>query len=179
MPDHAQNQGEPLKEFVLRRGKAIALGCLGVGLLGFVGTIAAIGFLYQLSHDLEGIRVSVDAPLDVTFGDTFGLVVTVTNQRDELLTLSYIDIADEYLAGFVVVSVDPIEESVEHIPLDNSMSYTFNAGIPTGGTRVFTFNLRAEDTGSFRGHVHVVADLRFTSLVAQTVVSQAAEQPTI
>jgi hypothetical protein len=163
----------------MNAGKAIALGCVGVGLLGFVGLVAVFGFLYHVSQDPEGIAISVDAPLDVAVGDTFSLVVTVTNEREgENVTLSDIDIADEYLAGFVVLTVDPAEESSMHIPLDNSMSYTFNTEVPAGGSKAFTFNLRAQEAGVFRGQIDATEGMRFTSTVAQTVVNEAAERPT-
>ena len=160
-------------------GKAIALGCVvAVALTGLVGVVTVGGFLYHVSQDPVGVAVSVDVPLDVTVGETFPLVVTVTNEREgETLSMNDIDIAEEYLAGFIVVSTDPVEKSSMHIPLDNTMSYTHDVDIAPGESRDFTFNLRAEETGVFRGEVDVTEGMRFTSTVAQTVVGDVAEQP--
>lgn len=161
----------------MNAGKAIALGCVIVAVIGFLGTAALVGFLYHISQDPEGVAVAVDAPLEVSVGDTFDLVVTVTNQREShTLHMSDIDIADEYLAGFVVVSVDPVEKSNMHVPLDNSMSYSFDEEIPPGESKSFTFHLRAQDPGVFRGDVDVTEGMRFTSTVAQTAVNEASTQ---
>ncbi len=161
----------------MNAGKAIALGCVGIALIGFAGMAVMVGFFYHISQDPEGVAVSVDAPLEVGVGDTFDLVVTVTNQREsDVLHMSDLDIADEYLAGFVVVSVDPVEKSNMHVPLDNSMSYTFDEEIPRGESKSFTFHLRAQEPGVFRGDVDVTEGLRFTSTVAQTAVKETSAQ---
>lgn len=65
-----------------------------------------------------------------------------------------------------------------HIPLDNSMSYTFNTELAPGTSKTFTFNLRAQETGIFRGEVDVTQGMQFTSAVAQTVVGEAGAPST-
>lgn len=162
----------------MNAGKAIAIGCLAVALVALAGMLTVGAFLYHVAQDPEGIAITVDAPLDVALGDTFPLAVTVTNVREgQPVTMNDIDIADEYLAGFVVISVDPAEQSSMHIPLDNSMSYTFNTELAPGDSKTVTFNLRAQETGVFRGEVDVTQGMQFTSAVAQTVVGEAISQP--
>ncbi len=163
----------------MNASKAIAIGCLAVALVALMGMLGLGAFLYHIAQDPEGIAIAVDAPLDVALDETFPLVVTVTNTREgQTVTINDVDIADEYLAGFVVVSVDPAEQSSMHIPLDNSMSYTFNTELAPGTSKTFTFNLRAQETGIFRGEVDVTQGMQFTSAVAQTVVAEAGAQST-
>lgn len=46
-----------------------------------------------------------------------------------------------------------------------------------GESKTFTFNLRAHETGVFRGEVDVTEGMQFTSAVAQTEVGEASAQP--
>lgn len=107
----------------MNASKIFAIGCLAVALVGAAGMLVVFAFLYHVAQDPEGIAIAVDVPLNVTVGDTFPLAVTVSNLRDgKAATINDVDIADEYLAGFVVVSVEPVEKTNSHIPLDNTMS---------------------------------------------------------
>ena len=153
--------------------KAVLIGCgiaLGLGLLFLV--LVFVGFVYVIG-DPPGVNAHVDVPLDVRVGATLDLVVTVTNVRSgKGLSLSSIDLSDEYLAGFTVLQVDPPAQSSMHIPLDNSQSFTFDAQVPPGESRQFTFSLRAEKPGIYRGDVDVCEGARFVTTMAQTVVRE-------
>ncbi|MBN1588070.1 MAG: hypothetical protein JW888_00985 [Pirellulales bacterium] len=153
--------------------KVLLIGC-GTVFFGFcMLVVLAVSWWVHISKDVEGISVSVDAPLDVKLGETFAMVVNVANERaGEDLSVSDVDVGDAYLAGFVVVSVEPTPESSMHIPIDNSMSYTFDSLIPAGTTKSFTFTLRAEQAGVYRGDVDVCEGLRFVTAIAQTCVKE-------
>lgn len=80
-------------------------------------TIACVGWVVYASQDPEGVAISVDSPLDVKVGDTFDLIVYVTNTREKsVFSLSDIDISEDYLENFVVVSVKPTAKSSMHVP---------------------------------------------------------------
>jgi hypothetical protein len=153
--------------------KALVIGCSLASFLAVVLLAVVVGWLIWIVQDVEGVAVSVDVPLDVKVGESFEMLVQVTNQRPAKdLTLSDIDIADEYIESFAVISTDPPSKSVTHIPLDNSMSHTFDLTIPPGETQVFTFHLRAEKPGFYRGDVDVCEGTRFITATAQTVVKE-------
>lgn len=153
-------------------GKQIALiGCALVFIIGILVVVLAVGFFMHMSKDLEGAAVSVDGPIDVQVGDTFDLVVTVRNERPgKPIRLSDIDFSEGYLAGFTVVSTDPIPKSTMHNAIVDTRSFTFNADIPPGGSAAFSFSLRAERPGVFRGDVDVYEGMRCTTNMAQTSV---------
>lgn len=153
--------------------KGLIIGCGTVVLIAIIVIGLFVGWVMHVSQDIEGVSVSIDSPLDVKKGETFNMVVNVKNEREKKsLTISDIDISDEYLEGFVVISVNPAPKSSKHIPIDDSMSYTFNVSIPGGATNAFTFVIRAEKTGIFRGDVDVCEGQRFITVTAQTVVKE-------
>lgn len=151
--------------------KAIALGCGAAALVAVIVVGIIIGWFIYVTQDVKGVSVSIDSPLDVKVGEPFDLTVHVENVRDKrVLTVSDIDISDDYLEGFVVISTEPVSRSSMHVPIDNSMSYTFDSSVPAGATRSFVFTLRAEQAGIFRGDVDVCEGQRFITVTAQTVV---------
>ena len=153
--------------------KAILLGCGTVTLLGILAIAGLVMFVSHVAKDVEGVGVTISSPTDVSVGDTFKLEVTVKNERQgKVLELSDIDIADEYFNAFTVVSVTPTPKSDMHVPIDNSRSYTFDRKIQPGKTQVFTWELRAEKEGIFRGDVDICEGMQFVTKMAQTVVKE-------
>jgi BatD DUF11 like domain len=157
----------------MTKTKALLLGC-GSALLMVVILIGLIvGWFVHVSKDVEGIAVSIDSPLNVKVGETFTLKVNIKNEREKsTLKVSDIDIGKDYLDGFVVVSTEPTPKSSMTVPLDDSLSYTFNTAIPAQSTKAFSFTLRAERAGIFRGDVDVCEGQRFITTIAQTVVNE-------
>ena len=154
-------------------GKAIGIGCGIIALMGLLSVGVFVLFFHHVSKDLEGVDVDVSGPMEVVVGDTFDLKVSVANTRaKKTLSLSDIDIANEYLAGFLVVAVEPKQKSSRHVPIDNSQSYTFDVKIPAGETKVFIFTLRAVKEGVYRGDIDVCEGLQFVTKQAQTVVQE-------
>jgi hypothetical protein len=153
--------------------KTIAWGC-GLAALLCLAVVAAVvigvGYVVQ---DLEGVAVAVNGPTDVVVGQTFDLNVTVTNERPRnVLALSDIDIAEDYLAGFTISTIEPRPKSNTHVPIDNSRSFTFGVKIPPKAARSFRFTLRAEKPGIYRGDVDVCEGMRFITGMAQTSVKE-------
>ena len=153
--------------------KAILIGCGAVTLLGLLAIAGVVMFFGHIVKDVEGVAVTINTPMDVTVGETFKLAISVKNERKgEVLQLSDIDIADEYLNAFTVISVNPHPKSQMHVPIDNSLSYTFDRKIGAGKTEVFTWELRAEKAGIHRGDVDVCEGMQFVTSQAQTVVKE-------
>ena len=142
------------------------LGCAGV-------VVALILFVGNAIQDVEGVGVFVDGPADVVVGQTFDLIVTVTNERPrKVLALSDIDIGEEYLAGFIITNINPRPKSSMHVAIDNSRSFTFSSSIPPKMSKSFTFTLRALNTGLYRGDVDICEGSRFITGMAQTSVTE-------
>jgi hypothetical protein len=153
--------------------KVLILGCAGLGIAGLLGAGAVGFFFYHVSQDVEGLSVSVNGPEEVSQGQAFDLVVVVKNERPKkALRLSDIDLAEEYLSGFTVSSVEPAYKASAHVPLDNKQSFTFDVSIPPGASRSFTFKLKARKAGLFRGDVDVCEGLQFKTEMLQTHVKE-------
>jgi hypothetical protein len=153
--------------------KAIAWGCGIAALICLAGVAVVVIFVTNVAQDVKEVGVFVNGPTDVVVGQTFELSVTVTNERPQkILALSDVDIAENYLAGFTVSSIDPRPKSNKHVPIDNSRSFTFEVQIPPGTSRTFTFTLRAEKAGLYRGDVDVCEGSRFITGMAQTSVKE-------
>jgi hypothetical protein len=153
--------------------KAIVWGCGIVALVCLAGIAAVVLFFVYASQDVKGVGVSVKGPTDVVVGQAFELTVTVTNERPrKMLALSDIDIAEDYLAGFTVSTIEPRPKSSMHVPIDNSRSFTFGVQIPPRASRTFTFTLRAEKPGLYRGDVDMCEGARFITGMAQTSVKE-------
>jgi hypothetical protein len=153
--------------------KAIAWGCGIVALVCLAGVAVVVLCFAYVAQDVKGVGVAVNGPTDVVVGQSFELSVTVTNERPrKVLALSDIDIAEGYLAGFTVSTIEPRPKSNKHVPIDNSRSFTFGVQIPHGAAKTFTFMLRAEKPGLYRGDVDVCEGARYITGMAQTSVKE-------
>jgi hypothetical protein len=149
----------------------LLIGCGIVVLISVILVGLFLGWIVYVSQDVKGVSISINVPLEVIVGNTFEMVVNVKNERGKkALALSDIDLGEEYLAGFVVVSTEPPATSSMRIPFVGGMSYTFDVSIPAGEVRSFAFTLRAEQTGIYRGDVDICEGSRFATSTAQTVV---------
>ena len=153
--------------------KGLAFGCGGCLLLVVIAAVGMVSCMGYLAQDPQGVAVVVTTPMDVTVGEVFRLDVEVTNQReDEPFGLTDIDIDEGYLESFSVVRTVPEHKSSMHVPIDNSRSFTFDQPVPAGETAVFTFELRAELVGAFRGDIDVCEGARFLTKMVQTTVRE-------
>lgn len=151
--------------------KAILIGCGVVAVLAVLLLVIIFAGLAHISKDVEGVSLAVNAPLDVTVGETFDLAVEIKNEREKkALALSDIDISDAYLAGFAIISTEPTAKSSMLIEDPDMRSYTLEISIPPGEAKTFTLKLRAEKAGMYRGDIDVCEGLRFITIAAQTVV---------
>jgi hypothetical protein len=146
-------------------------GCGIVAAVALLAVATVIVFFVYVAQDVKGAGVSVDGSTEVMVGQIFELSVTVTNERAaKVLALSDIDIAEDYLAGFTISSIEPRPKSSMHVAIDNSRSFTFDAPIPARQSKTFIFKLRAEKPGLYRGDVDVCEGTRCITGMAQTSV---------
>ena len=151
--------------------KIIALGCGVLLLLGMLVIGALVLFVAHAAKDPEGMRLLVEMPSTVQRGQTVDLVVSVINDRvDKPLVVDSIDIGDEFLKGFTVVSCEPSFTSSTKIPVDESYSYDFKQSIPAGATNTFSFKLRARQTGWFTDELDVCEGMRFLTMIVESQV---------
>ncbi len=117
------------------------------------------------------IRIA-DAPVEVRQGQRFSFTCTVTNTAEKDQELVSLDVADEYLAGIVVVSTDPAFREATHIPLDNTMSYSYNIPLAKGKPVSVQFNCYAARPGDFSGEVDfcINNDSSFLTYPIRTIV---------
>jgi hypothetical protein len=154
--------------------KGLALGCGGCLLLCLVVAGAVVAFMFYVAEDPKGVDVVATTPVDVTVGEPFELEVRITNLRQgKPFGLTDIDLDEGYLSAFTVLSTTPNYVSTMHVPLDNTRSFTFDRPVAAGETAVFSFELRAEQVGSFRGDVDVCEGSRFLTKMVQTSVREA------
>jgi len=154
----------------------VLIGCGGCLVVCAVVCIAVLGWMFHISKDPEGILVEIHSPVEVVVGEQLTVDVSVTNQRSgKSVRLTDLDIAEEYLEAFSVLSTTPSHRSSEHIPIDNTRSFTFDRSIGPGETVVFSFELRAEREGIHRGDVDVCEGQRFLSKMVRTVVKPRPE----
>lgn len=151
--------------------KAILIGCSAAAGVGLVALVAIILFFVYMGKDVEGMDIGITSPPEVAVGNTFDLQVSVTNSRSRKpLKVSDVDIAEEYLAAFILTSTTPGHKSSMHVPVDNSRSFTFDVSLPARGSTNFIFHLRAQKPGIHRGDVDVCEGARFTTKQAETAV---------
>lgn len=157
----------------MKTKNVLITGCAVLGVMAIAVCGGSVLFVAHFVSDVEGVAVTVNGPMDVVIGQTFDLDVIVKNDRSgQLLSVSDVDISDEYLAGFTVSSVKPTPKSSTHVPIENSQSFTFDVSVPPGESMTFTYTLRAEKAGIYRGDVDVCEGMQFITGMAQTVVSE-------
>ena len=142
------------------------------GFLSFLGTTAPVieniipeieGSLDQLESGATQLEDAFGAPTDiqigvigpgtVTVGETFSLLVRVSNTSAEAQTLDSIDFGEEYLGGIGILSADPSFSGSFEYP--GFYSYTFERSIPAGGELAVQFQAQAEQSGDFEGALDI------------------------
>jgi hypothetical protein len=99
------------------------------------------------------IRVEVVAPAAVKVGETFDLLVRVSNSAAEAQTLDSVDFGEEFLAGVRILSADPsYSDSFDY---EGFTSFTFERSIPAGGELAIQFRAEALQAGDFAGPLDI------------------------
>jgi hypothetical protein len=120
----------------------------------------------------QNVKVSAEAPTTVAKGDRFEIRAKVLNTAHEKQVLCDLDIADEYLEGIVIEGTRPEFSEATHIPIDNTMSYSFDLPIDPGDEAVIVLSAYAAKRGDFAGEIDfcVNSEFNFLSYPVRTVV---------
>jgi len=144
-------------------GVASGCGCLLIVVMAVAGY-----WFYRFIKPPSGVAIAVEAPLRARVGETFEILVTLTNESRSERTLVDVDVADSYLAGIAVEGTDPAYSDSEHIPFDNTVSYSFDRALEPGGTLSVRFVAVAVQEGDFAGDFDLCID-SMASCVSQAV----------
>ncbi|MDP4721781.1 MAG: hypothetical protein NWR03_07910 [Akkermansiaceae bacterium] len=116
--------------------------------------------------------VEMEHPDTVVVGEEFDLVLEITNRDTSSKTLNSIDIHDDFLGGFEVVSMSPHPGSRED--LWDYRIFNFNESIKASDTMKVTLKLRAESVGYWAGDVDFTNPLEnFVTRVPEIEVEDA------
>ncbi len=135
-------------------GKNIGIGCIVI----VAAIILGLMCLGSMAKEPTEVDVMVEAPLEVQQGERFTVVARVRDLSGERRELVDLDVADSYLAGIVIESSDPPFSDAMHVPVDNSLSYSFDLGIEGGGEVVVTFYAYAAHAGDHQGDIDFCID---------------------
>lgn len=130
--------------------KKALIGCGIAAALVLAVLVAAVIWLYS-SSDVEDVAVVVEGPVAVTAGDEFTLTVRFRNGAARAQKLVDLDIADSYLDGIVISAAEPAFVSSEHLPLDGTVSHSFDQTIPPNGELAIRLHALALRPGDFAG----------------------------
>lgn len=114
-------------------------------------TLLVLGWGVLGCSSPENIEVAVDSPTSIKQGERFAISVSVRNTGRSEQTLVDLDIADEFLKGVVIEGSDPPFSESEHIPLDNTISYSYDLAIPPGREISITLSAYAAYQGDYSG----------------------------
>ena len=128
--------------------------------------------LFSSCGSIEGIEINMDVPAVVKDNEEFITKVTITNTLDKPQTLVAIDVGDDYLNGISLVTTDPHFTESMHVPIDNSVSYSF--GMEIGPQKSITIDLhwQATSEGEFSDYIDfcINSDINFIERYVSTTV---------
>lgn len=156
--------------------KKILIGCGILALLGMIGLVLLILGVIHMAQDPEGLEFKIEAPLEIPSGQTFQLVVHAKNTRaKKTMSVGDVDVSNDYLQGFSIVSITPKPKSTMSTDLKIASIYssTFNDKIPAGEEHTYTFTLKARKPGKYQGDVDIYVGMRSLTEVVETTVTDA------
>jgi hypothetical protein len=135
---------------------------IGVGICCCLSIAGTVGLLAYFGRTPEGLTVQYDMPTVVKNGQTFDLVLEVTNTGSETVMVNDIDLDEAFggsiLDGCVVLETEPDMERDYSVP--GFKTFYYNQPVGPGETKVITFHLQATTVGEFGGSIGLyVGDL--------------------
>jgi hypothetical protein len=153
--------------------KGLLIGCSVSAVVGLVVAVLVVTWLRHVGQDPEGLWLSAEAPAEVRAGETFALVVRVSNRREAgAVELGDLDIDDSYLRGFTLLAESPESRSTIIDDFNDCTTFNFDTVVGAGETAEFRFELRAEHVGRHRGEIDQYAGMQFVTTVVQTTVTR-------
>ena len=114
----------------------------------------------------------MDVPAVVKEYEEFITEVKITNTSNDIQKLFSIDVGDDYLKGISLVKTEPNFTESMHVPLDNSVSYSFKKEIGPRESITIDLHWKATSQGEFMDEIDfcINSDFNFTSKYVNSVV---------
>ena len=111
----------------------------------------------KFGGDPEGLAASYDMPGLVTSGETFDLVLSLTNTGETDMMVTDIDLDEAFggsiLDGAIVLTTDPPME--KDYSLSGIKTFKYNHTLYPGETQTVRFTLQAVSVGEFGGSIGI------------------------
>ena len=139
-------------------------------------TLALLGILGLacggMTKGTDDFRAELSGPTTVPVGQAFEIQVTVVNTASTPQELTSLDFADAWLKGVAITGSSPAYTTSDHVPIDDTTSYTYGQPIPAGGQLTVTLQAVATLPGTWQGEVDVCVGgiARFNSYPLLTIV---------
>jgi hypothetical protein len=112
--------------------------------------IGAAGY-WLMYKEPPSFQILVEHPETVDLGEEFEVKVSVENVGADDVNLANVDLYDELLDGFDVISITPKPRSSEKII--GYHSYNLFKNLAPGKTHELTFKLKAKEVGFWSGDI--------------------------
>ena len=149
-------------------------------LITYLPVIYLAWLLSSCGGGVEGIDIKMNIPITVNTNEEFVTQITVTNTLNNSQTLLSIDIGDNYLEGIALLKTEPNFTEQMHIPIDNSVSYSFGEEIGPQETITIDLYWKALSEGEFSDEIDfcINSDFSFISKGARTKVGGESSNTT-
>lgn len=137
--------------------------------------MAVIGLLAYFGRYPENFTAEYSMPSIVNRGDTFDLVISMTNTGAETITVGDIDLDELYggsiLDGAIVLTTEP--EMQRDYSLNGIKTFRYNRTIGPNETQTVVFHLQATTAGEFGGSIGIyVGNLSFQFSYVSLIVQE-------
>jgi hypothetical protein len=128
--------------------------------------------LFSSCGSIEGIEINMEVPAVVKENEEFITQVKITNTLDDPQTLVSIDVGDGYLEGVSLVKTEPGFTESMHVPIDNSVSYSFKKEIGPQESITIDLHWKATSEGKFSDYIDfcINSEINFIEKYFSTVV---------
>ena len=135
-------------------------------------SVILLGFVLVGCGTPKNIVCSWDSPVSVKNGERFEITVTVKNTDEKQQKLVSLDVGQEYLEGIIIEkSMPPFFES-SRIPIDNTISYSYNITIEPDEEQTIVLSAYAAKSGDFSSEVDfcINSEISFLSHSIRTII---------
>jgi S1-C subfamily serine protease len=161
-----------------RTGWWVAFLAGGLIILCLMGFALVGGFAWLLTTrggQPEGLTIAVDTPTsEVRVGDLFQITVTLTNEGNQNINISEIQLPNDLLNNVRVTRVEP--EAVEGLADGEQTAYDFNLTIAPTGRETIIFNFEAIRPIDASGDISVKAGSRLEDTRVRVLISPRAAE---
>ncbi len=126
---------------------------MGKVLLGIAAGVAlafAAMFAFVIFFTRPQLSVRISTPDSVLVGETFSIVLHLSNPHGEPVTLDSVDIDNAVFATFEVISITPEPSEASPITIMGQKSWAFQRILDPATTETVEFEFRANLVGSYQ-----------------------------